>query len=36
MAGAWGDWTPLRGRTELYAEDADAADPWQFLNFRVK
>jgi homospermidine synthase len=36
MAGAWGNWTPLRGRTELYAEDADAADPWQFLNFRVK
>lgn len=36
MAGVWGDWTPLRGRSELYPEAADAADPWQFVNFRVR
>jgi homospermidine synthase len=36
MAGVWGSWTPLEGRTSLYEEDADTNDPWQFLNFRVK
>ncbi|AMO25181.1 homospermidine synthase [Ramlibacter tataouinensis] len=36
LAGVWGDWTPLRGRSELYPEETDPADPWQFLNFRVK
>jgi homospermidine synthase len=36
VTGVWGDWTPLQGRSPLYAEEADAEDPWQFLNFRVK
>ncbi|MDR3505714.1 MAG: saccharopine dehydrogenase C-terminal domain-containing protein [Acidocella sp.] len=35
MAGAYSDWTPLLKRGELFAEDVDAADPWQFKNFRV-
>ncbi|HUR90964.1 MAG TPA: saccharopine dehydrogenase C-terminal domain-containing protein [Ramlibacter sp.] len=35
VTGVWGDWTPLRGRSALYDEDKDAADPWQFVNFRV-
>jgi homospermidine synthase len=29
------DWTPLKGRGELFAEpDLDWNDPWQFRNFR--
>jgi homospermidine synthase len=36
VTGVWGDWTPLQGRSPLYTEEADAEDPWQFLNFRVK
>jgi homospermidine synthase len=36
LVGQWGDWTPLAGRTELYDEEKDLADPWQFVNFRVK
>jgi homospermidine synthase len=36
MVGVWGDWTPLKGRTALYEEAADASDPWQFVNFRVQ
>jgi len=35
MAGAYSDWTPLRDRGRLFPEDVDAADPWQFRNFRV-
>jgi homospermidine synthase len=35
MAGAYSDWTPLLKRGELFAEDVDTADPWQFKNFRV-
>jgi homospermidine synthase len=35
MAGAYSDWTPLLKRGELFAEDVDATDPWQFKNFRV-
>ncbi len=35
MAGAYSDWTPLLKRGELFAEDVDAEDPWQFKNFRV-
>jgi homospermidine synthase len=35
LAGVYSDWTPLAGRSRLYAEAMDAGDPWQFLNFRV-
>ncbi|MBI2772481.1 MAG: homospermidine synthase [Burkholderiales bacterium] len=35
VAGAWGDWTPLKDRSPLFPEPADPEDPWQFLNFRV-
>src|SRR5271165_142636 len=35
MVGAYSDWTPLRDRGRLFPEDVDAADPWQFRNFRV-
>lgn len=35
VVGVWGDWTPLRGRTALFAEAVDRYDPWQFLNIRV-
>ena len=36
LTGVWGDWTPLANRSELYEEDRDVADPWQFVNMRVK
>jgi homospermidine synthase len=36
MVGVWSDWTPLKDRTDLYEEEIDSADPWQFVNFRVK
>ncbi len=35
LIGVWTDWTPLVGRGWPYDEDVDAADPWQFSNFRV-
>jgi homospermidine synthase len=35
LVGAYSDWTPLHDRQRLFAEDLDAADPWQFKNFRV-
>ena len=35
VVGQYGDWTPLLGRGTLFPEDVDAADPWQFKNFRV-
>ena len=35
MVGVRGDWTPLDGRGNLFAEDLDREDPWQFKNFRV-
>jgi homospermidine synthase len=35
VAGAYSDWNPLKGRGKLFAEDVDAACPWQFCNFRV-
>jgi homospermidine synthase len=35
VVGVWGDWTPLKDRSPLFAEDKDESDPWQFLNFRV-
>jgi homospermidine synthase len=35
LTGAYSDWTPLLDRGRLFPEDVDAADPWQFKNFRV-
>ncbi|MGB6307189.1 MAG: saccharopine dehydrogenase C-terminal domain-containing protein [Steroidobacteraceae bacterium] len=35
VVGKYTDWTPLHGRGELFAEDLDTADPWQFKNIRV-
>lgn len=35
MAGVYSGWTPLEDRGQLFPEDIDASDPWQFGNFRV-
>ncbi len=35
VLGEYSDWTPLQGRSPLFAEEVDRDDPWQFLNFRV-
>lgn len=35
MVGAYSDWTPLHGRGQLFPEDLDLDDPWQFRNVRV-
>jgi len=35
VVGQYTDWTPLRQRGELFAEDLDTTDPWQFKNIRV-
>jgi homospermidine synthase len=35
MAAVYSDWTPLRGRDELFPEKLDLDDPWQFGNIRV-
>jgi homospermidine synthase len=35
VVGEYTDWTPLHERGELFAEDLDTADPWQFKNIRV-
>jgi homospermidine synthase len=35
LVGAYTDWTPLDGRAELFPEELDPADPWQFKNVRV-
>jgi len=35
LTGAYSDWTPLLDREELFTEDVDRDDPWQFRNFRV-
>jgi homospermidine synthase len=35
VVGAYTDWTPLYQRGELFAEDLDPSDPWQFKNIRV-
>jgi homospermidine synthase len=35
MVGKYTDWTPLYQRGELFAEDLDRDDPWQFKNVRV-
>jgi len=35
VVGVYSDWTPLQGRNQLFPEDLDLDDPWQFKNFRV-
>ena len=35
VVGVYTDWTPLFRRGELFAEDLDFADLWQFKNVRV-
>jgi homospermidine synthase len=35
VVGRYTDWTPLHQRGELFAEDLDLTDPWQFKNVRV-
>jgi homospermidine synthase len=35
VTGHYTDWTPLTGRGELFPEDVDADDPWQFRNVLV-
>jgi len=35
VVGKYGDWTPLQDRGQLFPEDLDTDDPWQFTNFRV-
>jgi homospermidine synthase len=36
LVGVYGDWTPLQNRAQLFPEDIDQSDPWQFKNFRVR
>jgi homospermidine synthase len=35
LVGEYSDWTPLDHRAELFEEDIDRDDPWQFKNFLV-
>jgi homospermidine synthase len=35
VIGRYTDWTPLAGRGELFPEDVDHGDPWQFTNVLV-
>jgi homospermidine synthase len=35
VVGEYTSWTPLDQRGELFAEDLDTTDPWQFKNIRV-
>lgn len=35
VIGVYTDWTPLQDRGQLFEEDIDARDPWQFKNIRV-
>lgn len=35
VGGVYSDWTPLKMRSELFPEDIDPHDPWQFKNFRA-
>ena len=35
VVGVYSDWTPLLNRGELFAEDVDHDDPWQFKNVLV-
>lgn len=36
VKGFYTDWTPLKGRPGLFAEDLDVKDPWQFRNILVR
>ncbi|HEY0439592.1 MAG TPA: saccharopine dehydrogenase C-terminal domain-containing protein [Xanthobacteraceae bacterium] len=36
VVGRYTDWTPLVGRGELFPEDIDTDDPWQFRNVLVR
>jgi homospermidine synthase len=36
LVGRYTDWTPLTGRGELFPEDIDRDDPWQFRNTIVR
>jgi homospermidine synthase len=35
VVGEYTDWTPLFQRAELFAEEIDTSDAWQFRNVRV-
>ena len=35
VVGVYSEWTPLQSRSQLFPEDLDLDDPWQFKNFRV-
>jgi homospermidine synthase len=35
VVGRYTDWTPLDGRGELFPEEIDRSDPWQFSNVLV-
>jgi homospermidine synthase len=35
LVGVYGDWTPLHNRNNLFSEELDWEDPWQFRNMRV-
>jgi len=35
VVGHYTDWTPLHGRNELFPEEVDETDPWQFSNVLV-
>jgi len=35
VIGTYTDWTPLSGRNELFPEEVDDRDPWQFKNVLV-
>lgn len=35
IVGEYTDWTPLKNREEMFPEEIDTKDPWQFKNFRV-
>ena len=35
VIGCYTDWTPLHGRSELFPEEVDRSDPWQFTNVLV-
>jgi homospermidine synthase len=36
VVGVHTDWTPLKNRVKLFAEDIDTRDPWQFRNVIVR
>jgi homospermidine synthase len=36
LVGQYTDWTPLAGRGDLFPQDLDRHDPWQFKNVVVR